>query len=98
MYKHNHNDKHVNEGQRGRPIEELEVESVGEAHGKGRHPSTAVSGEERTMTLRWLDQRKEQPMEVGKVENQEGGMGMLAWLAACVASTVGDHGRRRLRF
>jgi len=70
MYKHNHNDKHVNEGQRGRPIEELEVESVGEAHGKERHPSTASSGEERMMTLRWLSQKKRLPRELGKVENQ----------------------------
>jgi len=73
MYKHNHNYKYVNEGQRERPIEEIEVEIVGEAHGKERHPSTAGSDGERTMTLRWLDQRKGQPRELGKVENQEGG-------------------------
>ena len=72
MYKHNHNNKHVNEGQRGRPIEELEVERVGEAHGR-RHPSTVGFGGERTMTLCWLGQRKGQPRELGKVENQEGG-------------------------
>ena len=73
MYIHNHNNKHVNKGQRGRPTEELEVERVGEAHGKGRHPSTVGSGGEKRMTLRWLGQKKGQPRELDKVENQEGG-------------------------
>jgi len=73
MYKHNHNNKHVNEGQRGKPIEELEVKRVREAHDKGRQPSMVVSDEERTITLRWLGQRKGQSSELDKVENQEGG-------------------------
>ena len=98
MYKHNHNNKHVNEGQRGKPIEELEVERVGEAHGKGRHPSMVGSGREKTMTLCWLGQKKGQPRELGKVENQEGGTehGDVAWLAAFATAAAGDHGRRRL--